>query len=67
MKRNLKTGLLAVAAGGMVAANSASAAVDVTDIVTAIDGVIAPVSLIGAAVLLVVVTIKTFKWVRQAF
>ncbi len=44
----------------------AAAAVDVTGVVTEISGAIAPIGLIGAAVLLVLVAIKTYKWVRRA-
>lgn len=44
----------------------AEAAVDVTGVVAEIAGASAPIALIGAAVLLVFVGIKTFKWVRRA-
>lgn len=43
-----------------------AAAPDVTAIVTEIDGAAAPIAAIGAAVLLVMVGIKVFKWVRRA-
>lgn len=49
-----------------VAATSAQAAIDVSGVVTEISGTLAPIGLIGAAVLLVIVAIKAFKWVRQA-
>lgn len=42
------------------------AAVDVTAVTTEISGASAPVAAIGAAVLLVLVGIKVFKWVRRA-
>lgn len=45
---------------------SQAAAVDVTDIVTDIGAQAAPVAAIGAAVLLLFVGIKAFKWVRRA-
>lgn len=42
------------------------AAVDVADVVTEIEGAATPIAAIGAAVLLVMVGIKVFKWVRRA-
>lgn len=47
-----------------VAANAA--AIDVADVVTDISAQAAPVGLIGAAVLILVVGVKAFKWVRGA-
>jgi Inovirus Coat protein B len=38
----------------------------VSGVVTEIGGTAAPIAAIGAAVLLVFVGIKTFKWVRRA-
>lgn len=46
--------------------NMAHAAIDVTGVVSEIGGTVAPIGLIGAAVLLVVVAIAAFKWVRRA-
>ena len=43
-----------------------AAAPDVSSVVTEIGGTAAPIAAIGAAVLLVFVGIKTFKWVRRA-
>lgn len=43
-----------------------AAAVDVSAVVTEIGGAAAPIASIGAAVLLVLVGIKVFKWVRRA-
>lgn len=43
-----------------------AAAPDVTGVVTEIGGAAAPIAAIGAAVLLVIVGIKVFKWVRRA-
>jgi len=45
---------------------SFAAAVDVDDVVTDIGAQVAPVTSIGAAVLLLLVAIKAFKWVRRA-
>lgn len=57
----------------MVAAMFAPAAfagggggVDVSGVVTAIEGAAAPIAAIGGAVLLVLVGIKVYKWVRRA-
>jgi lysozyme family protein len=40
--------------------------VDVSAVVTAIQGASAPIAAIGAAVLIVMVGIKVYKWVRRA-
>lgn len=45
---------------------AAFAAVDVTAVVTEISGAAAPIALIGSAVLIVMVGIKVYKWVRRA-
>ena len=44
----------------------AFAAVDVSSVVTEISGASAPIAAIGAAVLVVMVGIKVYKWVRRA-
>lgn len=49
---------LALAGGG--------GGVDVSEVVTAIGGAAAPIAAIGAAVLLILVGIKVYKWVRRA-
>jgi protein-S-isoprenylcysteine O-methyltransferase Ste14 len=57
----------AAAAGALALATSAAhAAIDVTGVVSEIGDTVAPIGLIGAAVLLVVVAIAAFKWVRRA-
>lgn len=62
-KKALRYGaLVPLAAAG--AANAA--AIDVAAVVTDIGAQAAPVGLIGAAVLLLVVGIKAFRWVRAA-
>lgn len=48
------------------ASGLASAAVDVTEVVTEIEGAAGPIAAIGAAVLIVMVGIKVYKWVRRA-
>lgn len=56
------TGLTLAAASPLLA----NAAVDVSAVVTEISGAAVPIGLIGAAVLLVIVGIKVYKWVRGA-
>ena len=65
---NAQTRRLATAAalGALALTNNAHAAIDVTAVVTAINDTITPIGLIGAAVLVVVVSIAAFKWVRRA-
>ena len=45
---------------------SGGGGVDVSSVVSAIEGAAAPIAAIGAAVLLVLVGIKVYKWVRRA-
>jgi hypothetical protein len=47
-------------------AQAASTSVDVTGVRAAIDGALTPIATIGAGVLLVLVGIKVYKWVRRA-
>lgn len=63
-----KNQLRALAGLGMTgaAAMANAAAIDVTSVTTDIAAQAAPVAAIGAAVLLLVVGIKAFKWVRAA-
>lgn len=62
---NKRLGLvLALAAVG--ASSSASAAVDVSGIVTEISGGAAPIAAIGGAVLLILAGVKLWKLVRRA-
>lgn len=63
-KQGIKLGLTGVALAAYV--NQAMAAVDVTAVVTEIQGAAAPIASIGAAVLIVMVGIKVYKWVRRA-
>lgn len=53
--------VIAAASSGAMAA-----AVDVAAVVTDIGAQIAPIVLIGGAVLLVMVSVKAFRWVRSA-
>ncbi|MBW8465938.1 major capsid protein [Acidovorax sp.] len=65
MTQAIKRGL--VAAGVLAAVGSANAAaVDVTAVVADIGLQIAPITAIGGAVLLIVVAVQAFKWVRRA-
>lgn len=52
--------------GLLGAAGANAAAVDVASVVTDIGAQAAPVGLIGAAVLILMVAIKAFMWVRKA-
>lgn len=66
---NLQTRRIAQAAalGSLVLASQAqAAAIDVTDVVADIAAQAAPIGLIGAAVLLIFVGVKAFRWVRSA-
>lgn len=65
MNKQIQRGLVVV---GVLAATASAnaAAIDVGDIVTDIAAQATPIGLIGAAVLLLVVGIKAFKWVRAA-
>lgn len=52
--------------GAMAQAHATGTAVDVTAVTASIAEQAAPVAAIGAAVLLLFVGIKAFKWVRKA-
>lgn len=57
----------AAAAGGLALAGQAhAAAIDVTAVVADIAAQAAPIAAIGGAVLVLIVGIKAFKWVRRA-
>lgn len=43
-----------------------AAAIDVSAVVTEISAQLAPIGLLGSAVLLIVVALKAFQWVRRA-
>lgn len=60
----LRNGAALVGVGG--ASSAFAAAPDVADVVTEISGAGAPIAAIGSAVLLIMVGIKVFKWVRRA-
>ena len=65
MTKQIQRGLVAV---GVLAATASAnaAAIDVSAVVTDIAAQATPIGLIGGAVLLLVVGIKAFKWVRAA-
>lgn len=65
MSEKLKLALAAVPALA-VATGANAAAVDVTSVVSDIAAQAAPIGLIGSAVLLIVVAVAAFKWVRGA-
>lgn len=65
--RNKATSLVVLGTTALVAAgNAAAAPVDVTAVTAAIADTLVPIGAIGAGVLLVIVGIKTYKWVRRA-
>ncbi len=67
MFSKVKTQLAAVLALAFMASMPAqAAAVDVTAVVTDIGAQATPIAAIGAAVLILLVGIKAFKWVRRA-
>lgn len=73
MQSNTRSKLTAVATGAGAAlaaplafAGGGSTGVDVSAVVSAIEGAAAPIAAIGAAVLIVMVGIKVYKWVRRA-
>lgn len=57
---------LAAALVAPMAFASGGGGIDVSAVVTAIQGATAPIASIGAAVLIVLVGIKVYKWVRRA-
>jgi hypothetical protein len=58
--------LVLVMAVALATTGAQAAAIDVTAVVTEIAAQAAPIGLIGAAVLMIVVAVKAFKWVRAA-
>lgn len=58
--------LVALASAGALALPAQAAAVNVGDVVTDISAQLGPIGLIGSAVLLVVVGVAAFRWIRSA-
>lgn len=56
----------ALTAVAMPASATGGGGVDVSGVVSAIGAAAAPIALIGGAVLLILVGIKVYKWVRRA-
>ena len=56
----------AIAAAVMAAGAANAAAVDVTTVTADIAAQAVPIGLVGAAVLVLIVGVKAFKWVRAA-
>lgn len=48
------------------AAFAGGGGIDVSSVTTAINGAAAPIAAIGAAVLVVLVGVKVYKWIRRA-
>lgn len=63
MLKSVKAGLVAA---GVLVATSSQAAVDVTSVTTAIGDAGTAAGTVGAAVLVMVVGIKVYKWIRGA-
>lgn len=66
MFKSIRSKAAALVAALALVAGNAAAAVDVTATTTEIAGASAPIAAIGGAVLLVMVGIKVYKWVRRA-
>jgi len=58
--------LAAFAVAPPALASGGGGGVDVSGVVSAINDAVGPIGQIGAAVLLVLVAIKVYKWVRRA-
>lgn len=58
--------LALVTTAATMAGNASAAAPDVAAVVTEISGAAAPIASIGGAVLIVLVGVKVYKWVRRA-
>ena len=58
--------MVAIASAAAMSLPAHAAAIDVGAVVTEIGAQVAPIVLIGGAVLMVVVTVKAFRWVRSA-
>jgi hypothetical protein len=56
----------AAGAALVVASGAQAAAVDVTAVTADLTAQLTPIAAVGAGVLLVVVAVKAFKWVRSA-
>jgi len=69
MKKQLQNlavlGTSTLASSGAFAA--AAAAVDVADVTGTIANQLVPIGLVGAAVILLIVVVKAYKWIRRAF
>jgi Bacteriophage coat protein B. len=60
------TGTTAALVAPFAFASGGGGGVDVSAVVSAIEGAATPIASIGAAVLIVMVGIKVYKWVRRA-
>lgn len=60
------TGTAAALSAPFAMASGGGGGVDVSAVTSAIEGAAGPIASIGAAVLLVLVGIKVYKWVRRA-
>lgn len=58
--------VVSAVAGVASSAHAAAGDLDISAVATAISGSIVPITTIGSGVLLVIVTLKVFGWVRSA-
>lgn len=67
MFQKIKSYLVPVAgAVGLAVSGAASAAIDITSVTTSIGEASAPIAAIGAAVLVVIVGTRVYKWIQRA-
>lgn len=68
MKLNINVpAALVVVASALVSQVAGAAAIDVGSVVSEIGAQAIPVAVVGGAVMLIMVAVKAFKWVRAAF
>jgi Bacteriophage coat protein B. len=60
------SGTTAALAAPLAFASGGAGSVDVSGVTSAIEGAATPIAAIGGAVLIVLVGIKVYKWVRRA-
>lgn len=66
MKKATQSALVAIPAYALATGSAFAAAIDVAPVVTDIKAQVDPITLIGGAVLLVIVAVVAFRWVRSA-
>ncbi len=66
MKQAIKAAVVAIPVYALAAGNAMAAAIDVSGVVTDIEAQIPSIVSIGGAVLLVIVALVAFSWVRRS-